>query len=273
MKSRSFALERSCDPIMDIKLSGKLALITGGSRGIGRAVGEALAAEGCNLVLVSRSAADLEAARQHIKSQYKVTVRIDACDLADSANVTRLARQFPDIDILINNAGAIPGGSLFDVDEARWRTAWDLKVLGTINMTRAFYPLMKARGGGVIINVIGNAAATHDPAYICGVTGNAGLTAFTEAIGSGSLRDGIRVNGVSPGPTATDRLVGLASSRAQDQFGDPARWAELFKSLPGGRVGQPAEIAAMVAFLASPLSSYTSGAVVTLDAGVSSRTG
>ena len=273
MKLRSFALERSCDAIMDIKLSGKLALITGGSRGIGRAVGEALAAEGCNLVLVSRSAADLEAARKHIEAQCKVTVRIDACDLADSANVTRLARQFPDVDILINNAGAIPGGSLFDVDEARWRTAWDLKVLGTINMTRAFYPLMKARGGGVIINVIGNAAATHDPAYICGVTGNAGLTAFTEAIGSGSLRDGIRVNGVSPGPTATDRLVGLASKRAQDQFGDPARWAELFKSLPGGRVGQPAEIAAMVAFLASPLSSYTSGAVITLDAGVSSRTG
>src|SRR5580704_5143540 len=146
------------------------------------------------------------------------------------------------VDILVNNAGAIPGGTLFDVDEARWRTAWDLKVLGTINMTRAFYPLMKARSGGAIINVIGNAARTHDPDYICGVTGNAGLTAFTEAIGSGSMRDGIRVNGVSPGPTATDRLVNLAGRKAQERFGDPARWPELCTSLPAGRVGQPAEV-------------------------------
>ena len=131
---------------MDLNLGGKLALITGGSRGIGRAVGEALAAEGCSLVLVSRSATDLDTARKQLEAKYQVSVRTDAADLADGANVTRLAAQFPHVDILVNNAGAIPGGTLFDVDEARWRTAWDLKVLGTINMTRAFYPLMKARG-------------------------------------------------------------------------------------------------------------------------------
>ena len=258
---------------MELNLGGKLALITGGSRGIGRAVGEALAAEGCNLVLVSRSAVDLDIARRHLEREYKVAVRTDAADLADSANVTRLAAQFPAVDILVNNAGAIPGGTLFDVDEARWRTAWDLKVLGTINMTRAFYPLMKARGGGAIINIIGNAARSHDPGYICGVTGNAGLVAFTESLGSGSVRDGIRVIGVSPGPTATDRVVGLAGKRAQERFGDSSRWPELFKSLPRGGVGEPAEIAAMVAFLASPKSSNTSGVVVTLDAGASSRAG
>ena len=258
---------------MDLNLAGKLALITGGSRGIGRAVGEALAAEGCNVVLVSRNAADLEAARRHLEGRYRVAVRTHAADLADSANVTRLAGQFPDVDILVNNAGAIPGGTLFDVDEARWRMAWDLKVLGTINMTRAFYPLMKARGGGVIINVIGNAARSHDPEYICGVTGNAGLAAFTESLGSGSVRDGIRVIGVNPGPTATDRVVGLAGKRAQERFGDPSRWPELFQSLPRGGVGAPAEIAAMVAFLASPQSANTSGVVITLDAGASSRAG
>src|ERR1700681_3221758 len=226
---------------MDLDLGGKLALITGGSRGIGRAVGEALAAEGCRLVLVSRRAADLDVARTQIEGRYNVSVRTDAADLGDSTNVARLGRLFPDVDILVNNAGAIPGGTLFDVDEARWRTAWDLKVLGTINMTRAFYPLMKARGGGAIINVIGNAARTHDPDYICGVTGNAGLTAFTEAIGSGSIRDGIRVNGVSPGPTATDRLVNLAGRKAQERFGDPARWPELSPALsPTALSGTPA---------------------------------
>jgi hypothetical protein len=108
---------------MDLDLGGKLALITGGSRGIGRAVGEALAAEGCGLVLVSRRAADLDVARTQIEGRYNVSVRTDAADLGDSTNVARLARLFPDVDILVNNAGAIPGGTLFDVDEALWRNS------------------------------------------------------------------------------------------------------------------------------------------------------
>ena len=146
--------------VMDLNLKGKLALISGASRGIGRAVAEELGAEGCDLVLTSRTAADLDAVKAAVEKQNKVTVRTVAADLSDSATVSRLAKEFPAIDILINNAGAIPGGQLAEIDEARWRAAWDLKVFGTINMTRAFYPLMKARGGGVIINVIGNAALT-----------------------------------------------------------------------------------------------------------------
>jgi NAD(P)-dependent dehydrogenase (short-subunit alcohol dehydrogenase family) len=104
---------------MDLDFGGKLALITGGSSGIGRAVEEALAAEGCRLVLVSCRAADLDVARSQIEGHYNVSVRTDAADLGDSTNVVRLARLFPDVDILVNNAGAIPGGTLFDVDEAR----------------------------------------------------------------------------------------------------------------------------------------------------------
>jgi NAD(P)-dependent dehydrogenase (short-subunit alcohol dehydrogenase family) len=258
---------------MDLDLAGKCALITGGTRGIGRAAAETLAAEGCNLVLVARNGADLDAARRDVSERFKVAVRTETADIADHDAVTRLAARFPELDILVNNAGAVPGGSLADIDDARWRAAWDVKVMGTINMTRAFYPLMQARGGGVIINLIGNAATTHDPNYICGVTGNAGLTAFTQALGSTSLRDGIRVVGISPGPTATERLVGLVRQRAERELGDVARWPELFAGVPGGRVGNPAEIAAMVAFLASPRSGYTSGVVVTLDAGVSSRAG
>ena len=159
---------------MDLNLKGKVALISGASRGIGRAVAEELAAEGCDLVLTSRTAADLDAVKAAVEKQIKVTIHTVAADLSNSATVNRLARDFPAIDILINNAGAIPGGQLAEIDETRWRAAWDLKVFGTINMTRAFYPLMKARGGGVIINVIGNAALTRDPEYICGATANAG---------------------------------------------------------------------------------------------------
>lgn len=257
---------------MELQIKGKTALITGGSRGIGRAIAQALASEGCNVVLTSRNADELAKAKAEI-GKAGVTVRTVAADLADSATVARLAKDFPEVDVLVNNAGAIPGGTLNDVDETKWRTAWDLKVFGTINMTRAFYASMKARGGGVIVNVIGNGAQTRDPDYICGVTANAGLTAFTESLGSRSLRDGIRVVGVSPGPIATGRLIGLVEKRALEKFGDAARWPELFANVPGGRVGKPEEIAAMVAFLVSPHSSYTSGAVITLDAGVSSRGG
>jgi NAD(P)-dependent dehydrogenase (short-subunit alcohol dehydrogenase family) len=146
-----------------LDLAGKTALITGGSRGIGRAVAEELAAAGCNCVLVSRNAGDLKAAQAAIEKQYGVSVQNESLDLSDSRNVAALAAKYPGIDILVNNAGAIPGGTLAAVDEGRWRTAWDLKVMGTINMTRAFYPLMKARGGGAIINIIGNAARTRDP--------------------------------------------------------------------------------------------------------------
>src|SRR5712675_2068825 len=127
---------------MDLKLAGKTALITGGSKGIGRATAEVFAAEGCNVILVSRSAETLAAAKAAIAQKSNVRVDTVAADLSDSANVDRLARDFPDIDILVNNAGAIPGGTLLDVSEATWRKAWDLKVFGYVNMCRAFYALI-----------------------------------------------------------------------------------------------------------------------------------
>ena len=256
---------------MDLMLAGKTALITGASKGIGRATAEVLAAEGCNVTLVARTAADLDAAKSAIVRKANVRVDTIAADLSDSASVDRLAREFPGIDILVNNAGAIPGGTLLDVDEARWRTAWDLKVFGYINMCRAFYALMKGRGTGTIINVVGNAAQTHDPEYICGVAGNAALTAFSQSLGSISHRDGIRVVAISPGPVATDRLIGLMRKKAQDRTGDPENWRDLFKPLPFGRASTPEEIGAAIAFLASDHSGYTSGSVAVIDAGLSAR--
>src|SRR5262249_13032753 len=115
---------------MDLQLSGKTALITGASKGIGRAAAEALAAEGCNLILVARTAADLARVKEGLARKANVKVETVPADLSVSANVTQLAKDFPGIDILVNNAGAIPGGKLADVDEATWRKAWDLKVFG-----------------------------------------------------------------------------------------------------------------------------------------------
>ena len=169
------------------------------------------------------------------------------------------------IDILVNNAGAIPGGTLLNVDEATWRKAWDLKVFGYVNMCRAFYALMQKRQSGVIVNVVGNAADTHDPEYICGVAGNAALAAFTQSLGSVSAKDGIRVVAISPGPVATERLVGLMKKKALDRTGSADNWKDLFKPLPFGRGATAEEIGAAIAFLppnvraipAAPLSPLT----------------
>ena len=256
---------------MDLQLAGKTALITGASKGIGRATAEALAAEGCHLVLVARSAPDLAQVKETLARNANVSVETVPADLSVSTNVTRLAKDFPDIDILVNNAGAIPGGKVLDVDEATWRTAWDLKVFGYVNMCRAFYAHMKSRQAGVIINVVGNAAQTHDPEYICGVAGNAALTAFTQSLGSVSVRDGIRVVAVSPGPVATERLVNLMRKKAQDRTGSADNWRDLFKPLPFERAATAAEIGAAIAFLASGHSAYTSGSVAVIDAGLSAR--
>ncbi len=256
---------------MELGLHGKKALVTGGSKGIGRACAEVLAEEGCDVVLVARTAADLEAARAAIAAKHNVAVRVFALDLADSRSIDRLAVECPDTEILINNAGAIPGGTIDDVDEARWRAAWDLKVFGYINMTRRFYGLMRERKQGVIINIVGAAGENPDFGYIAGSSGNASLMAFTRAMGGAAPRDGLRVVGVNPGPVLTDRLITLTRQRAQSQFGDPERWPELMRGHAFGRAAKPEEIAWMAAFLASDKSGYTTGAIVTIDGGGSSR--
>jgi hypothetical protein len=151
---------------MELGLRGRKALVTGASKGIGRACAEVLAEEGCDVVLVSRTAADLEAVRDKITSQHNVAVRFYPLDLSDSRNVDKLAEECADIEILVNNAGAIPGGTIDAIDEARWRTAWDLKVFGYINMTRRFYALMRERRKGVIVNILGAAGENPDFDYI-----------------------------------------------------------------------------------------------------------
>jgi NAD(P)-dependent dehydrogenase (short-subunit alcohol dehydrogenase family) len=256
---------------MDLGLKGGWALVTGASQGIGEGIARTLAREGVNLHLTARSADRLAAVRDDIAATHGTEVRIHPLDITAHGACEALAAACPDIDILVNNAGAIPGGGLAEVDEQAWRTGWDLKVFGTINLCRLVYPAMKARGGGVIVNVIGNGGEMTDPLYIAGTTGNAGLMAFTRALGGRSLDDGIRVVGVNPGPTDTDRIRTLLKKRAATQLGDASRYRELEADFPLGRPAHVREIADLVAFLASDLSGYTTGTIVTVDGGIVSR--
>ena len=254
---------------MDLKLTGKRALISGASKGIGRATALELAREGCEVVLVARTAATLEAAAADIRGQCQVGVQAIPADLSRQAEIERVAVEVGEIDILVNNAGAIPAGDLLALDDAAFRAAWDLKVFGYISMCRAFWPALRARSG-VIVNVIGAAAEWLDPGYICGSTGNAALAAFTRALGKQAQKEGMRVVGIHPGPTATDRFAIRFKARAAQELGDETRWRELTGGLPYGRPAEPEEVAAAVAFLASPLSGYTTGSILTMDGAIRS---
>ncbi len=252
---------------MDLQLAGKRALITGGSKGIGRASATILAEEGCHITLVARDATTLEEAAGGIRARRQVTVRTIAADLASDAAVRRVAEQAGEVDILVNNAGAIPPGDLASVGDETLRRAWDLKVFGFISFCRAVYPRMVARGAGVIVNVIGAAGEKFPPGYIAGAAGNAALMGFTRALGRQAPADGLRVVAINPGPVATDRLIMLQRDRAAKTLGDAERWRELLSGMPFGRAATPEEIGHAVAFLASPLSGYTSGTILTIDGG------
>ncbi len=251
---------------MDLHLQGKRALVTGGSKGIGRASADLLAGEGCDLLLVARDPAGLDVAADAIRAKRQVRVEVMPADLSRQAEVERVAAGAGVVDVLVNNAGAIPPGGLLAVDDATLRAAWDLKVFGFISLCRALYPALAARQG-VIVNVIGAAGETFDPGYVAGVAGNAALMAFTRALGRGGQRDGLRAVAINPGPVATERLERLLRHRAGEELGDAGRWMELCAGMPYGRPATPEEIGAAVAFLASPLSAYTNGTVLTINGG------
>ena len=253
---------------MDLHLRGKRVLITGASKGIGAAAAEAFAEEGCHLLLAARNGDQLKALADRLRSAHQIEAATSVVDLRKSDDVARLAREAADVDILVNNAGDIPHGTIDKVDEATWRHAWELKVFGYINLTRAVYAQMKARGHGVIVNDIGAAGEKFDAGYICGSTGNAALMAFTRALGGKSLADNIRVVGINPGPVDTDKRLTGMKTRAKYQFGDESRYQEIQKNLPLGRPAYTREIGDLMAFLASDRSGYTSGVIFTVDGGI-----
>jgi NAD(P)-dependent dehydrogenase (short-subunit alcohol dehydrogenase family) len=256
---------------MDLELDGKTALITGASKGIGLGVAQVLASEGVDVILAARTASRLEPAAEQIRAQHGVEVTTVAVDLslpADQARLAEIATAGP-LDIIVNNAGAIPGGSLSEIDEETWRHAWDLKVFGYINLTRMLLPHLEAAGSGVILNVIGAAAVRPSPGYIAGAAGNSALVGFTKALGSRSLRDGVRVLAVNPGLIITDRMTDLLRQRAETELGDGDRWEELLTTDPAP--GTVAQVADVVAFLVSIRAGHISGTAITIDGGATAR--
>lgn len=252
---------------MDLQLQGKRVLITGGSKGIGLAIAQAFAAEGAMPILVSRTRSQLDQAVQTIQSQHHIKAQAVEADLSLPGSAEKLRDVVGDIDVLVNNAGAIPGGSLHDVTEDRWRHAWELKVYSYINLTRVYLPVMEKKGAGVIANIIGMAGAAPRYEYICGSAANAALMAFTQGLGGGTVRQGVRVFGINPSPTRSDRMQGMLEQQATTKLGDASRWHELTMGLPFGRLAEPDELSRLTVFCASPLCGYLSGTVIHVDGG------
>ena len=254
---------------MDLGLEGKHVLITGGSKGIGRSVAHAFAAEGASIIICARDKATLSTTGAAIRREHNAKVVEHAADLANASERARLHQAFPDVDILVNNAGAIPGGGIADITMERWHDAWALKVFGYIHLCQLFLTNMRARRSGTIINIIGMGGRAVRPDYICGAAGNAALIGFTNALGAETPNYNVRVFGINPAATMTDRIVALSKTRAKARFGDESRWEEALNAdtLPFGRIKKPEEVAALATMLSAPQVHYLSGVVIDMDGG------
>jgi NAD(P)-dependent dehydrogenase (short-subunit alcohol dehydrogenase family) len=254
---------------MDLELQRKKVLITGASKGIGFGIASKLLGEGCELKLVARDVQGLQEAQDALIRNYpKGIIKIVAADLGDQGHLARVFEELRDIDILVNSAGSVPRGTLLETSSQSFRSSFDAKVMGTIDLCREAYTHMRKRHFGVILNIIGLSGEKPNPKSVATSTANAALIAFTQAVGCISPDDNIRVLGINPGLIATPRTAGLGSA---DDSPHHRAYTHLLSTLPFGRMGKPDEIADMVAFLVSARASYASGCVYTVDGGLHFR--
>ena len=257
---------------MDLQLTGKTALVTGGSAGIGLACARVLAEERVDVAIVGRDATRLAEAAKALAATGRRIVPIVA-DCSVAADVTRAAAEaqaaLGRIDILVNNAGSAMGGPFVDLADEAFLSAWNLKLLGYIRMARALLPAMIERRDGRIVNIIGGAGRTPGSGFLPGATANAALLNFTRGLSKEVARYNVRVNAISPGSTATERQNRLIEQRRKPgQSLDDAR-AATTAAIPLGRMVLPEEIAYMAAFLVSDRSASTTGPEVQIDGGAS----
>jgi NAD(P)-dependent dehydrogenase (short-subunit alcohol dehydrogenase family) len=250
---------------MDLGLSGKIALVTGGSKGIGLACAELLAKEGCRVAITSRDKANLDEATKRIGECFA-----HAADLTSAEEAARMVdaveREIGGIDILVNSAGAARRTPPDDLDPAAWHAAMDAKFFTYIHAIDPVIKRMAARGRGVIVNVIGNGGKVASATHVAGGAANAALMLATAGLANAYASRGIRVVGINPGLTNTDRVAeGLRAEARLSGTSPEEALKRALARIPLGRMAEPEEIARVVAFLASSQASYVSGVTIAMD--------
>jgi 3-oxoacyl-[acyl-carrier protein] reductase len=258
---------------VDLNLKGRVGLVNAASRGLGRGIAEALAAEGVRLVISSRTQETLAETAAEIVSKYGAEVVPVAVDVsrADAAGllVDAAVQHFGQLDIVVNNSGGPPGGLFDDFDDTAWQKAFELLLLNVVRMVRASLPHLRSSGHGRIVNVASTSVRQPIKGLILSNSLRAGVVSLAKTISDELAPDHITVNTVLPGRILTDRLRELYIPRAREvgiPVDDLVR-AEVAKEIPLGRVGEAHEMASLVAFLCSDAASYITGQLIAVDGG------
>ncbi len=252
---------------MDLQLSNKVAIVTGASRGIGKAIAETLSAEGMKLALVARSRDQLASLSASLRTE-SLVLPIDLRHPDASTHViTETINRFGKLDLLVNNAGATKRGDFLTLTDEEWKDGFDLKFYAAMRLSRAAWTYLQTNNG-TIINTIGVGGKTGSAEFTIGGAVNAALMNLTKALADRGVKDGVRVNAINPGSIATERLQIRIKNYAKEHSID---LEEARKQMPRdmkiARFGDPIEIARAVAFLASPQAAYIQGSILDVDGG------
>ena len=257
---------------MDLQLTGKVALVTGGSEGIGKGIARALAREGCDVAICARRPDVLEAAAAEIRGAFGRKVLAVPTDLTKREDAERFVQNaagyFGRVDILVNNAGSAPGGIIEVLDETAWLEGLQLKFMGYVRCLKAALPIMKNQGGGRVVNLIGNDGVKESYWEIVPGACNAAGQNLTKALAGQYGKFNISFVAVNPGPVRTERWAGLVKAMSRDMKLSYEEADQLApRSIPLGRIAEVDEVANLVAYLASPLAHFVNGSMIEIDGG------
>lgn len=258
---------------MDFELKNKVAVVGGASKGLGRACAEVLAEEGAKVVMCSRTQADLDHAAQDIRAKTKADVFVFAGDLDQHDTIRKLiaasVEHYGRIDILVNNSGGPPLAEAHNATEEQWATAVQRSLLFFARMCREALPHMKSQGGGRIINILASTVYQPIPNLALSGATRMGVVAYAKSLSEEVAKDGILVNNVCPGALLSERMLANTKSRAERTgISLEKALAERAKEVALGRIGEPRELANLVAFLASGKASYITGTTIRVDGGL-----